>query len=52
MFHTYVLVCGGTGCDSNHSGEVIETFKEKIKNAGLEDEVQVVATGCQGLCAK
>lgn len=52
MFHTYVLVCGGTGCDSNHSGEVIETLKEKIKNAGLEDEVQVVATGCQGLCAK
>lgn len=52
MFHTYVLVCGGTGCDSNNSAAVVTAFKEKIAEAKLEDEVQVVQTGCQGLCAK
>ncbi|MBQ6621667.1 MAG: NADH-quinone oxidoreductase subunit NuoF [Mogibacterium sp.] len=52
MFHTYLLVCGGTGCHSNHSQEVMDTFKEQIRLAKMEDEVQVVQTGCQGLCAK
>jgi NADP-reducing hydrogenase subunit HndC len=52
MFHTYVLVCGGTGCESNHSADVIEEFKKQIKAVGLEDEVEVVQTGCQGLCSK
>lgn len=52
MFHTYVLVCGGTGCTSNHSGEVIEAFREQLAAENLENEVQIVQTGCQGLCAK
>jgi NADP-reducing hydrogenase subunit HndC len=52
MFHTYVLVCGGTGCTSNHSQDVIDKFKELINAENMEDEVQVVQTGCQGLCAK
>jgi NADP-reducing hydrogenase subunit HndC len=49
---TYLLVCGGTGCQSNHSKELIECFEKLIKDAGKEKEVQIVMTGCQGLCAK
>jgi len=52
MFHTYVLVCGGTGCHSNHSQEVMDAFTKEIEKAGMQDEVQMVQTGCQGLCAK
>ena len=52
MIHTYILVCGGTGCHSNHSQDVMAAFDKLIKDAGMEDEVQVVQTGCQGLCAK
>ncbi len=49
---TFLLVCGGTGCQSNHSKELIECFEKLIKDAGKEKEVQIVMTGCQGLCAK
>ncbi len=52
MFHTYILVCGGTGCHSNHSAEVISEFKTQLSNEGLTKDVQIVQTGCQGLCAK
>lgn len=48
----YVLVCGGTGCTSNHSGEVVEALKEQLGKHGLEDDVKIIQTGCQGLCAK
>ena len=48
----YVLVCGGTGCTSNHSGEVVEALEEQLGKHGLEDDVKIIQTGCQGLCAK
>ena len=49
---TYVLVCGGTGCQSNHSVEVMDELRKLIEAAGKKDEVQIIQTGCQGLCAK
>jgi NADP-reducing hydrogenase subunit HndC len=49
---TYVLVCGGTGCQSNHSVEVMDELKKLIEAAGKKDEIQIIQTGCQGLCAK
>ena len=51
MYRSHVLVCGGTGCTSSGSQQIMETLKEEIKKAGLEKEVSVVQTGCQGLCA-
>ena len=51
MFRSNVLVCGGTGCTSSHSELIIEKLKEEIKAKGLENEVNVVRTGCFGLCA-
>ncbi len=51
MYRSNVLVCGGTGCTSSNSEVIIERLKEEIKNHGLEKEVNVVRTGCFGLCA-
>ena len=46
-----MLVCGGTGCTSSHSEQIIEKLQEEIKAQGLEKEVNVIRTGCFGLCA-
>ena len=51
MYRSHVLVCGGTGCTSSGSQQIMETLKEEIKKAGLEKEVSVVQTGRHGLCA-
>ncbi len=51
-FRMHVLVCGGTGCVSSDSMQIVENFKKQIKAAGLSEEVQVVATGCFGFCEK
>ena len=51
MYRSNVLVCGGTGCTSSNSELIIQRLKEEIKAKGLEKEVNVVRTGCFGLCA-
>ena len=51
MYRSHVLICGGTGCTSSNSEKIIEKMKEEIKARGLENEVNVVRTGCFGLCA-
>lgn len=51
MYRSHVLVCGGTGCTSSGSQQIMETLKAEIEKNGLSDEVAVVQTGCHGLCA-
>ena len=51
IFRSHVLVCGGTGCTSSKSAEIKKRFEDKIKELNLDKEVQVVGTGCFGLCA-
>lgn len=51
MFRSHVLVCGGTGCTSSGSQQIIEALEREIGVNGLENEVKVVKTGCFGLCA-
>ncbi|QSX05193.1 NADH-quinone oxidoreductase subunit NuoF [Sedimentibacter sp. zth1] len=50
IFRSHVLVCGGTGCTSSHSDLIRKRFVEQIKENDLDKEVQVVSTGCFGLC--
>lgn len=52
MYRSHVLVCGGTGCTSSGSLKIIEKFNEQLEVNGLTDEVDVVKTGCHGLCAE
>ena len=49
---THVLCCGGTGCKASASDEIISTFEKLLKEKGLQDEVQVIRTGCFGFCEK
>ena len=46
-----ILVCGGTGCTSSHSEKIVDALHAEIKARGLEKDVNVVLTGCFGLCA-
>ena len=51
MYRSNVLVCGGTGCTSSNSLTIVNKLKEEIERQGLQDEVNVITTGCFGLCA-
>ena len=51
MYRSHVLVCGGTGCTSSGSQKIIDSLNSEIEKQGLASEVQVVRTGCFGLCA-
>ncbi len=51
MYRSNVLVCGGTGCTSSDSLKIVEKLKEEIAKKGLDKEVNVITTGCFGLCA-
>ncbi|MCI8442223.1 MAG: NADH-quinone oxidoreductase subunit NuoF [Provencibacterium sp.] len=51
MYRSHVLVCGGTGCTSSGSAQIIDTLEKELKRNGLENEIKVIKTGCFGLCA-
>lgn len=51
MYRSHVLVCGGTGCTSSGSQQILEALTTEIEKHGLSEEVSVVQTGCHGLCA-
>ena len=50
IYRLHLMVCGGTACVSNHSFEIKEALEKEIRKQGLEDEVLVVTTGCNGFC--
>ena len=47
-----ILVCGGTGCTSSDSMQIIENLRNEIRKSGLENIAEVHLTGCFGFCAK
>lgn len=47
----HILVCGGTGCTSSKSKEIIEKLEQVIKEENIKN-VKIIMTGCFGLCAK
>lgn len=47
-----ILVCGGTGCLSAKGEQIVENLRNSIKEHGLENEVEVIQTGCFGFCEK
>ncbi|NLL70738.1 MAG: 4Fe-4S binding protein [Epulopiscium sp.] len=51
-YKMHVLVCGGTGCISAESGKIVENLIQCLQEHHMEEEVQVVKTGCFGFCEK
>lgn len=45
-----ILLCGGTGCTSSGSHTLLKEFKKELTKHDLIDEVELVMTGCFGLC--
>ena len=50
FYRSQVLVCGGTGCTSSGSNDICAALKSELAAKGLDKEVEVVKTGCFGLC--
>ena len=45
-----ICVCCGAGCISSGSEEVLKKLQEEIKTRGIENEVELIPTGCMGPC--
>ncbi len=50
FYRSQVLVCGGTGCTASDSNLILDALKNEISRNGLENEIELVRTGCFGLC--
>jgi NADH-quinone oxidoreductase subunit F len=50
-YRLHLMLCAGTACVSNRSFQIKETLDEELKKQGLDQEVLVVLTGCNGFCA-
>jgi len=51
-YRMHLMLCGGTGCVSNRSLEIEKVLRRELEKHGLEDEIDVVITGCNGFCAQ
>jgi NADH-quinone oxidoreductase subunit F len=52
LYRTHLLVCAGTGCVSCGSFKIKDALEKEILKKGLENEVLVVTTGCNGFCER
>ncbi len=50
-YRLHLMLCAGTACVSNKSFKIKEVLEEELKKQGLDKEVLVVMTGCNGFCA-
>ena len=50
LFRSHVLVCGGTGCTSSNSEDLIIELNKSLEKNELDKEIKIVQTGCFGLC--
>ena len=46
-----IMLCFGTGCVASGAGEVKKALEEELAHRSLEEEIEVVITGCNGFCA-
>ena len=48
----HIVVCGGTGCLSSNSQEIIDNFNKLIEEKNLQDKVTCNVVGCFGFCSQ
>ena len=48
----HIVLCGGTGCLSNHSDKILERFVEVLTERGALDKATVNHVGCFGFCSQ
>lgn len=49
-YERQLLICRGTGCESQRAKEIYDGLIEGLSKAGLADRIEVKFTGCHGLC--
>ncbi|NWG01979.1 MAG: NADH-quinone oxidoreductase subunit NuoF [Syntrophaceae bacterium] len=47
-----ITICAGTGCQATGASEVVEGFRQQIKDLHLEEKIEVRASGCHGFCER
>ncbi len=52
QYRTHLLVCAGTGCVAAGSFEIKKVLEKEIAKHKLQNEVAVIATGCNGFCER
>ena len=48
----HIVLCGGTGCLSNNSHEILKRFEEVLEERNLTDKADVNHVGCFGFCSQ
>jgi NADH:ubiquinone oxidoreductase subunit F (NADH-binding)/(2Fe-2S) ferredoxin len=51
-YKQFILVCGGTGCESSKADDIFKELHAQADAQGVGDDVQIVKTGCFGFCEK
>lgn len=47
-----LMLCAGTGCVASGTNKVKEALEEELVKRGLNKEIKIVLTGCNGYCAE
>lgn len=50
IFRSQVFVCGGDYCTNTESQNLYNVFKAEVRKNNLEQEIEILKTGCLGLC--
>ena len=51
-FRANLMLCAGTGCVASGTMKVKAALVEELEKRGLENEIKIVLTGCNGYCAE
>jgi NADH:ubiquinone oxidoreductase subunit F (NADH-binding)/(2Fe-2S) ferredoxin len=51
-YSMHLMVCGGTGCHASESDAIVCNLRDELEARDLMDSVQVILTGCFGLCGQ
>ncbi len=52
QYKYHILICGGTSCSASKSDKIQSELKAIIEEKGLDNDIQIVTTGCFGSCEK
>ncbi|MDR2578100.1 MAG: NADH-quinone oxidoreductase subunit NuoF [Chitinispirillales bacterium] len=51
-YKNYVLICGGTACESSKADEIYRNIQKELEANNVHGETQALKTGCFGFCEK
>jgi len=49
---SHLMLCAGTGCVASGTAKVKTALEEELAKKGLDNEIKIVLTGCNGYCAE